>query len=216
MDGDEFFEDFMELFNEINKLSVPIKYRQKRKENRSTKPLLLVFGEMGNGKSTTGNVIIKDQLRSNGKQFKKSLAFVASKDTKAVTKKIHVKYFKDIALIDTPGFNDPDKKRTDPQIFINICNMLNDSNILNEGIAGLLQCVMVPASGRINKTAIQVMSKMLQVFTLSYPDSSHKGPQIYVLFTNFSKVEVLTDTGEQSYDDEDDQEEKKTLDPQES
>jgi hypothetical protein len=79
---------------------------------------------------------------------------VASKDTKAVTKNIRIKYFKDIALIDSPGFNDPDKSRSDPQIFINICKMLNDQNILYEGIAGLLQCVMVPASGRINKTAI--------------------------------------------------------------
>ena len=69
---------------------------------------------MGNGKSTTGNVIIKDQLRSNNKTFKKSLAFVASKNTKAVTKNIRIKYFKDIALIDSPGFNDPDKSRTDP------------------------------------------------------------------------------------------------------
>jgi hypothetical protein len=58
------------------------------------------------------------------------------------------------------------------------------------------------------------MSKMLQVFTLSYPDSSHKGPQIFVLFTNFSKHEVVTDSGEQSYDDEeDDKEESKAQDP---
>jgi hypothetical protein len=69
---------------------------------------------MGNGKSTTGNVIIKDQLRAQNKKFVKSQAFVASKDTKAVTKNIKIKYFKDIALIDTPGFNDPHKKRTDP------------------------------------------------------------------------------------------------------
>jgi hypothetical protein len=74
--------------------------------------------------------------------------------------------------------------------------MLNNEGILYQGIAGLMQCVMVPASGRINKTAIECMSKMLQVFTLSYPDSSHKGPQISVLFTNFSKYEVETDTGE--------------------
>lgn len=159
----------MNIFDEINKLSVPIQF--KHKKSKKDKPLLLLFGEMGNGKSTTGNVIIKDQLKKRSKPFNKESAFVASKDTQAVTKNIKIKYFREIALIDTPGFNDPHKTRTDPQIFINICNMLNDINILSDGIAALMQCVMVPTSGRINKSAIQTMSKMLQVFTLSYPDS---------------------------------------------
>lgn len=127
----------MNIFEEINKLSVPIKYARK-KPDKKDKPLLLLFGEMGNGKSTTGNAIIKDQLRKKHLKFSKNRAFVASKDTQAVTKSIKIKYYADIALIDTPGFNDPHKKRTDPQIFINICNMLNDQGILNEGIAGLI------------------------------------------------------------------------------
>ena len=127
----------MNIFEEINKLSVPIKYARKNFDKKD-KPLLLLFGEMGNGKSTTGNAIIKDQLRNRNLKFSKNRAFVASKDTQAVTKSIKIKYYTDIALIDTPGFNDPHKKRTDPQIFINICNMLNDQGILNEGIAGLI------------------------------------------------------------------------------
>ena len=43
---------------------------------------------------------------------------------------------------------------------------------------------MVPESGRINASAYQLMSKMLQTFTLSYPDRpSLQGPKIQVLFT---------------------------------
>ena len=33
------------------------------------------------------------------------------------------------------------------------------------------------------------MSKMLQTFTLSYPDSDQLGPKIQVLFTNFSRYQ---------------------------
>lgn len=68
---------------------------------------------MGNGKSTTGNYIIKNQLKKNGKTFKESNAFKASKNVKAVTTCMHIKHFKEIAVLDSPGFNDPDEERTD-------------------------------------------------------------------------------------------------------
>lgn len=67
------------MFKEINKLSVPIRYMKSTYEYG--KPLLMIFGEMGNGKSTTGNAIIKDQCNKMGVSFKKELAFKASKDT---------------------------------------------------------------------------------------------------------------------------------------
>jgi hypothetical protein len=57
------------------------------------------------------------------------------------------------------------------------------------------------------------MSKMLQVFTLSYPDSGKKGPKALVLFTNFSAYETSDGSGEMSYDDE---EEETKKDPQEN
>jgi hypothetical protein len=47
---------------------------------------------------------------------------------------------------------------------------------------------MVPKSGRVRKSALEIMSKMLQTFTLSYPGSA-KGPAFYVLFTDFSRFE---------------------------
>jgi len=42
-------------------------------------PNLIIFGEMGNGKSTTGNVLQKLLLQDNGKKFSKSNAFEAGK-----------------------------------------------------------------------------------------------------------------------------------------
>ena len=45
---------------------------------------------------------------------------------------------------------------------------------------------MIENNGRLKKSAAIIMSKMLQTFTLSYPGSEMKGPEILVIFTNFS------------------------------
>ena len=88
-------------------------------------------------------------------------------------------------------------------------NYLNDKDILEEGIASILQCVMVPQSGRINGSAVALMSKMLQVFTLSYPDSGKECPKAMVLFTNFSAFETDDGSGDISSDEQSDEETKK-------
>ena len=51
------------------------------------------------------------------------------------------------------------------------------------------------------------MSKMLQVFTLSYPDSNQVGPKFLVLFNNYSRFETDNEDNELSYDDESDEDE---------
>jgi GTPase Era involved in 16S rRNA processing len=43
----------------------------------------------------------------------------------AVTSEVKELIFKDITFIDTPGFNDSDKKRTDAEIFSLIKNHVN-------------------------------------------------------------------------------------------
>ena len=68
----------------------------------------MLFGEMGNGKSTTGNFIIKEQLKQTGGKFVESIAFKASKNVQAVTTQMHIKQFKNLSVLDSPGFNDPD------------------------------------------------------------------------------------------------------------
>lgn len=63
-DQSNFFKGLQNLFTQVAKLSTPIKYEKSelKYDGKTFKPLLLLFGEMGNGKSTTGNFIIKDQL----------------------------------------------------------------------------------------------------------------------------------------------------------
>ena len=48
---------------------------------------MILFGEMGNGKSTTGNACIREILSRKKKntKFKKGKGFVSSKSTQAVT-----------------------------------------------------------------------------------------------------------------------------------
>ena len=72
---------------------------------------------MGNGKSTTGNKLIRDILKQQKKKPKESQQFESKKSIKAVTTDIELKYFDKINYIDSPGFNDPDKFRSDEMIF---------------------------------------------------------------------------------------------------
>ena len=44
---------------------------------------------------------------------------------------------------------------------------------------------------------------MLQIFTLSYPDSGSDCPLVMVLFTNFSASETSENSGDFSFDEED-------------
>jgi hypothetical protein len=71
-------------------------------------------------------------------KFERDLAFRASKDIKAVTTRSRIKYFRDLALLDTPGFNDPEKHRTDKDLFIDFCAVLNDKHVNYDGIAAFL------------------------------------------------------------------------------
>ena len=163
---------------------------------------------MGNGKSTTGNALSKHLMQSNGEKFTKGMTFLASKSSEAVTTQLTMKYFEPwLNIMDTPGFNDPNKSRSDKAILSQIVDTIQtDNDIWDHGLACLLQCVMVPASGRIQKSAIAIMSKFLQVFTLSYADSDQIGPKFLVIFTNYSRFECATDAGNLSYDEEDDEE----------
>ena len=124
---------------------------------------MLLLGEMGNGKSTTGNACLKELIEKRaGQRLYKSSAFLSSKSAKAVTTNIKMKHFREMHIMDTPGFNDPQKRRSDKKIMSDVLSTIqNDKELKALGVSALLQCVMIPKSGRIQKSAIQVMSKLL-------------------------------------------------------
>jgi hypothetical protein len=53
---------------------------------------------------------------------------------------------------------------------------------------------MIPKARKINQSAYALLSKMIQVLTYSYPDSTFIGPRLFVLFTNFNKYEEDSDS----------------------
>ena len=76
----DFIDKLLELFKQINSLATPLRFK---KTDRL--PQILLFGEMGNGKSTTGNHLIKSILKSQNKKPKLSQQFESKKSLKAVT-----------------------------------------------------------------------------------------------------------------------------------
>jgi len=68
-----------------------------------------------------------------------------------------------MVLVDTPGYNDSDHSEgTDVIITSKIINYLRDNQILTDkGISSIVQCIMIPKSGRIANSAVKVMSNML-------------------------------------------------------
>ena len=72
-----------------------------------------MFGECGSGKSTDLTLISEIYaVKYNGSQIE-SVTFKNAKSGKAVTTKVTSITIGWLTLIDTPGTNDPDKKRTD-------------------------------------------------------------------------------------------------------
>lgn len=84
-------------------MGLPISFKSASKQR---KPTLLIFGEIGNGKSTTANYIMYHLEKRKGRELGDQY-FECKQSTSAVTKQIQSKEFEDMIIVDTPGFNDP-------------------------------------------------------------------------------------------------------------
>ena len=94
-----------------------------------------------------------------------------------------------MTLIDTPGLNDPDARRSDKNIHIEIIKNLSiklyDSK---QGISSLVLCVMPNASQRITDTTIKALNSML--FMLNSLDERIDitlHPKFLIIINNVSK-----------------------------
>ena len=96
---------------------------------------LMLTGEVGNGKSTTANYLMLNLEKMAGKNvdadFDMGLCFDAGKSSKSITKEVQQREFKDLVIIDTPGFNDSDQtEASDIAIQSKIINHLVQGKIL--------------------------------------------------------------------------------------
>ena len=87
---------------------------------------LAVFGECGQGKSTLLTKIseINNALFIKSNNF---LKFDASKSLVSVTSRPKIAKRGNMTLIDSPGLNDPNKTRTDKQIFMDLINTIRET-----------------------------------------------------------------------------------------
>jgi putative ribosome biogenesis GTPase RsgA len=73
------------------------------------------------------------------------MAFKSCKSSTAVTTDFRMKFFPGLNIMDTPGFNDPKKERSDNKILEELVSILQTNpDCEAAGIGSLLQCVMVP------------------------------------------------------------------------
>ena len=150
----------------------------------------MAFGESGSGKSTSLTLI--SQIYSKHFKGAKGYApveFKSGQSSSAVTTKVKVIKTGNLTLIDSPGTNDPDKKRTDQQISVELVNTIRTIlTSANQGINTVVQCIMPDAGGRIKRSSIQSMVSMLLILTSIYekqnPDNH---PRLCVIFNNVSK-----------------------------
>ena len=96
-----------------------------------------------------------------------------------------------MTLIDTPGFNDSDIRRSDKNILIELINtvrpIVTDKNL---GITSFIQCIMPDESDRIRQSSVKGMNNMLLALnSFDYDTDITNHPLMMVIFNNISLIE---------------------------
>ncbi|KRX09105.1 P-loop containing nucleoside triphosphate hydrolase [Pseudocohnilembus persalinus] len=167
----------------------------KFKQNTSSdKTTLLVIGDVGNGKSILSNLLLHYYsllIKKIPYDKKKNGYFLSKQQIESVTKAMKQIYYHQLQIIDSPGSNDPNKQLTDAKISEMTCEHLSKI-IYEEGLTGIIQCVMLNRSTEIQKCFLKNMSQILLSLTLSYPESDNtKCPRINVVFTGVTFTKHL-------------------------
>ena len=149
----------------------------------------MVFGESGQGKSTTLNKIVECVALDNALGPNHGCSFKSESSFKSVTGCLKEGTIGKISLIDTPGLNDPNVERSDKNIIIEmIKNLQAKLNDPSQGISSLILCVLPDASQRIRETTIKAINNMFLMFTsLDERVDISAHPKYFVIFNNVSR-----------------------------
>lgn len=185
-------ESLMDLTDIFQVLEYPLRFLEplefsEVKKDINYKPRVLAFGVAGVGKSSTGNQLYR--LTNKEKQRFKA-PFESKACAEGVTRKLQVAESEELVYIDTCGFNDHDKRRSDSIISQEIWKNLR--GLCSVYFNGLLFITMPDTGSRIEEPHIKTLMDFLLGFTQTYKrgeKNSKNFPFVKVLVTNFSKIE---------------------------
>ena len=164
-------------------------------------PRVQLFGDVGHGKSTLGNYILKESLvDKKATKIPPAGWFKTKRQTSAVTKKMTFQTTDTINLIDTCGFNDLKHNKTNELISMEILSCLRSIFTKNSYINGFIFCVLIKRNLVIEKKTIDTLynmlsslgyiQKYLDCIERSYDDINFDHldlPFIKIVVNNFSK-----------------------------
>ena len=154
---------------------------------------IAVFGECGQGKSTLLTKISEVYNEKYNSKDQNVIKFDASPSLMSVTAFVKTAQSGNMTLIDTPGFNDPNKSRTDKAIFMDLINTIRvPLTSSDKGITMFIQCIMPDKSDRIRQSVITSMMNFLLILSVFHKDTKVEDlrkchPQMAIVFNNVSK-----------------------------
>ena len=149
----------------------------------------MVFGECGQGKSTTLTAILEIYKNTHFPNQDHGIEFENKESFKAVTSCVKAGSLGNMTLIDTPGLNDPDATRSDKNIFIEMIKKLTiPLNDPEQGISSLILCIMPNESQRITDSVIKCINSMFFMFnSLDDRIDVKNHPKYHIIINNVSK-----------------------------
>lgn len=163
-------------------------------------PRVQIFGDVGHGKSTQGNYILKESLvDKKASKIPTSGWFKTKRQLSAVTKQMKFEKTDTINLIDTCGFNDMNPSKTNELSSIEILSACRSIFTKNSYINGFIFCILMKRNLVVEKKSIDTLYNMLSSlgYIQSYLDLIEKSdennfdyiqiPFIKIVVNNFSK-----------------------------
>ena len=149
----------------------------------------MVFGELGNGKSTTLNKIVKLIADKFFKGDSQGCDFRSMQSVESVTSCVEARTIGNMTLIDTPGVNDPNLARSNKNTFIEmIKSMKQRFENPEQGISSLILCFMPNESLRLTDTTVKALKSMLMMFnSLDDRITLEQHPKYHIVINNVSR-----------------------------
>lgn len=158
---------------------------------------IVVFGECGQGKSTLLTKVSEIYKEKYKLKDQILIKFEAAPSLMSVTAFVKTAQSGNMTLIDTPGFNDPNKARSDKAIFMDLINTLRvPLRSPDKGITMFIQCIMPDESHRIRNSVITSMMNFLLILSVFHKDTKvedlkRSHPQMAIVFNNVSKQQDI-------------------------